>query len=55
MKDGIRAGPISALCTLFKQVLVNFEAFDQELVNDILQVIGELIDWNDLEHFGEII
>ena len=55
MKDGIRAGPIIALCALFKQVLVNFEAFDQELVNDILQVIGELIDWNALEHFGEII
>ena len=52
MKDGIRALAINDILFLFNQVLVNYAVFDEETVNESLEVLADLVDWNSLELFG---
>lgn len=33
-------------------MLQNYEMFDEEIVNDALEVMAQLIDWNSLELFA---
>lgn len=34
---------------------MNYQMFDEEMVNDTLLVMAQLIDWNSLELFGPFI
>lgn len=52
MKDGIRISAITDLIFVLSQVLQNYNIFDEELVNDTLEVMAQLIDWNALELFA---
>ncbi|CDW81505.1 exportin-t [Stylonychia lemnae] len=55
VKDGIRKGAINDIIFVLSQVLQNYQLFDEEMVNDTLEVMGQLIDWNALELFGGLI
>eukprot|EP00347_Sterkiella_histriomuscorum_P020494 403337586 len=53
VKDAIRNSSITDIIFMLSQVLQNYTIFDEELVNNTLEVMAQLIDWNALELFGE--
>jgi hypothetical protein len=55
VKDGIRAGAIGPIIGLMQQVIMSFHALEADTVNDYLRVTAQLIDWNALEHFEQLI
>lgn len=55
VKDGIRERAITDICNLLQQLLTNFQVFDADTVNEALEVAAQLIDWNNLEAFEQII
>jgi hypothetical protein len=55
IKDGIRAGPIVKITGLFAEILHNFELFDRQLIQETFHVSAQLIDWNTLDHFSQIL
>jgi len=55
VKDGIRDHAIGDICGLFQQALSSFEIFDEDTVNECLRVTAQLIDWNTLDYFEQII
>jgi len=52
VKDGIRATAINDVVFVLQQVLQNYQVFEEETVDDALEVMAQLIDWNALEVFG---
>lgn len=52
VKDGLRAGVIGEVIFALFQILQNHQVFEQETVNETLEVISQLIDWNSLEYFS---
>lgn len=55
IKDGIREYAIKEIVYLLQQALLNFEQFDEEQIEDILEVFAQLIDWNAIEIFNQSI
>lgn len=55
VKDGIREIAIDGVCLILKQALFSFEQFDTDTINECLRVSAQLIDWNSLEHFTQIV
>ena len=55
IKDGIRGGPIVKITGLFAQILQNYELFDRALIQETFHVSAQLIDWNTLENFSQIV
>jgi hypothetical protein len=52
VKDGLRSGIIGDVVFTLLQVLQNHQVFSEESVNDTLEVISQLIDWNSLDYFS---
>ena len=55
IKDGIRGGPIVKITGLFAQILQNYVLFDRALIQETFHVSAQLIDWNTLENFSQIV
>lgn len=55
VKDGIRDLAITDIIFLLNQTLLNYQIFDTDTVNDALEGIARLIDWNALELFAPLV
>lgn len=56
VKDGIRTHAIEdILMVLNKNVIEKANQFDNEFIKETLDVFAQLIDWNELSHFEELI
>ncbi len=56
VKDGVRENAIKDILTVLNSlVLNNFESHDKKLVKDTLFVMAQLIDWNDLQYFEQLV
>lgn len=54
VKDGLRE-VIRDVVFVLMQALQNHQWFDEETVDDALEVMSQLIDWNSLDLFGDCI
>lgn len=56
VKEGVRVHAIQPIVNIFGNiVLKNYQSFHQEDVKNSLFILAQLIDWNDLNHFGEVV
>ena len=56
VKDGVRQHAIKDILTVLNSLVLNqFESHDKKLVKDTLFVIAQLIDWNDLQYFEQLV
>lgn len=55
VKDGIRAGIAPDLVFVINQLLQNPAVFNEDIVDDALEVLSQLVDWLPLELFVPMI
>lgn len=56
VKDGVRAHAIQDIVAgLSNTVLANYTQLDEALVARTLDVLAQLIDWNDLSYFESLV
>ena len=55
LKDFLRAESVKSLVEMTMNVLPYYQAFYEKTVRQTLKVISQLIDWNDLGLFGNLV
>ena len=51
VKDGVRLYGIESIVQILQSVLENYQSFDEKIVKDTLNILAQLIDWNELKYF----
>ena len=55
VKDFVRQGQIGSIIEVLKQVIQNHAMFNAKTVKGTLKVLAQLIDWNELALFAEVV
>lgn len=55
IKDAVRTASINDIVFVVTQIVQNYSQVSEELVNDALFATSQLIDWNALELFSQLV